>query len=439
MSHLVRMLGGAVVVSVMLSMTGGPAVAKPPAKPGAPTDLKVVETTKSGSTFAVKATWSAGTNATKYAVRLTSAGEILDSATVTTLSWTGHTTRLEGTPVQVSVTSYNGRRRGGTATTSYKLPDVTAPTASYAVTQDPAPRGPNVTVAVSSLADNVTPTAGISQVIDWDDPTSPAPVTWNPGQATISHTYPDAPGRYEAKVTLEDQAHNKRTYQLVIVVNDGIQPTGSFALATGSAWAGWTKVSLKQTDIGDNLSPDDKIRREISWGDGTQTVSYGTTPTHVYANPGPYSPTVVLTDEAGNSSAALETSTVTVKADTVKPVLRLTPPRTRKAYVASWRTLKGRAGDAQTGVRNVVLKAIEKRGKVWYAYKANTRSWVKAKSKSAAWKRAVAANVRPTTAKTWSVKLAHLQKGRLLYKARAYDNRANASVWVSKRARLTKR
>ena len=432
-----RVLGGAVFVSVILSITASPALAKPPAKPSAPTDL-VLSASRSGSTVAVKATWVAGTNATKYAVKLKSGGVTLDSATVSTLTWTGHTTRPDdGSTVTISVTSYNGRRRGGTATRSLVLPDMTAPTASYDVTHDPAPDGPTVTVAVSSLADNLTPTADISQVIDWGDGTTPEP--WASSQATISHTYPDTEARYEAQVTLADQSTNNRVYPLVIVVKDRTEPTGSFALITPSAWAGWTNVRLAQAAIQDNLSPADKITRVISWGDGAQTIwTQGTTPTHVYGAPGSYSPTVTLTDEAGNSSEPLATSTVVVKADEARPTIRLTPPRTRKAHVASWRTLKGRAADAQTGVRNVVLKAIEKRGKVWYAYKANTRSWVKAKSKSAAWKRTVAASVRPTRG-NWSVKLSNLRKGRLLYKARAFDNRANASFWVSKRARLTMR
>jgi hypothetical protein len=425
------MLGGAVVASVILSITAVPAVAKPPAKPSAPTDL-ALSATKSGSTFAVRVSWAAGTNATKYAVRLSSGGATLDSGTVSRLNWTGHTTRPDGSTVKVSVTSYNGRRRGGTATRSMVLPDLTAPTASYTLSQN----GPNVTVAVSSLADNTTPTAEILLGIDWGHGT---PELWDHSQP-MSHLYPDAPGRYEARVTVEDQADNKRVYPEIIVVNDGIQPEGDFALVNSSAWARWTKVRLKQTRIYDNLSPNDKIKRVITWGDGAQTTwKQGTTPAHVYAAPGSYSPTVTLTDEAGNPSAALETSTVVVKADNARPTIRLTPPRTRKARVASWRTLKGRAVDAQTGVRNVVLKTIEKRGNVWYAYKANTRSWVKAKSKSAAWKRTVAASVRPTTAGNWSVKVPKLRKGRLLYKVRAYDNRANASGWVSKKARLTKR
>jgi hypothetical protein len=129
---------------------------------------------------------------------------------------------------------------------------------------------------------------------------------------------------------------------------------------------------------------------------------------------------------------------VTVTTDTVKPTIRLTPPRTRKAYVSSWRTLTGRASDGQTGVRNVALQAIEKRGAAWYGYKASTRKWVKAASKAAAWRTSVAASVKPVSGK-WSVRLAGLTKGTLIYRARAFDNRANVSAWASKKAVLTKR
>ncbi|MDQ4055377.1 MAG: hypothetical protein M3237_22170 [Actinomycetota bacterium] len=419
------------VISLMLSTTAGPAVAKPPAKPSAPTDL-ALSASKSGSTFNVKVSWRAGTNATKYVVRLSRAGVTLDSATVSALTWTGHTTVPDGSTVRASVTSYNGRRRGGTATRSFVLPDLTAPVASYTVTQN----GPEVRVAVSSVDDNITRDADIVVGIDWGHGT---PEQWDHSQP-MSHLYPDVEARYEARITVEDEAHNQRIYPLGIVVNDGIKPTGEFALVNSSAWAGWTKVSLKQIRIDDNLSPDDKITRVIRWGDGATTIwEQGTTPNHVYHGPGFFSPTLTLIDEAGNLSSALPTSTVKVMVDSARPTIRLTPPRKRKSSVASWRTLKGRAVDAQTGVRTVQLTAIEKRGTRWYAYKANTRSWVKARSKSAAWKRAVAASVRPTTAGNWSVRVSGLRKGRLIYQARAFDNRANASVRVSKRAALTKR
>ena len=437
MSRYFRMLGGALFVTAILSIATPPAMAGRPDRPGAPTNL-VLSATKSGGTFAVKATWGAGTKATKYAVRLSSAGVTLDSATVTALTWTGNTTRPDGSTVKVSVTSYNGRRRGETASRSLVLPDLTAPTASYAVTHDPAPDGPNVTVAVNSLTDNLTPTAEISQVIDWGDGGTPEP--WASSLSSISHPYPLGEGRYEAQVTVTDQAANQRVYPLIIVVEDHTAPTGAYALATPTAWARWTKVHLAQAALADNLSPADKIARVISWGDGAQTIWMpGTTPAHVYAASGAYSPTVTLTDEAGNSSPPLATSTVQVTADTARPTIRLTPPTTGNRHVASWRTLKGRAADAQTGVRNVALQAIQKRGTTWYAYRAGTHSWVKAATRAAAWTKATAASVRPSATGTWAVKLAHLCKGRLLYKARAYDNVANASGSVSKKALLTKR
>src|SRR4029453_1832284 len=100
MSRTFRGLGGAALV-VALATTATPALAKPPTRPGAPSNL-AVSSTKSGSVFDVHATWSAATNATRYNVRLSSAGVTLDSSFVTTLSWTGHTTKPDGAAVVVT-------------------------------------------------------------------------------------------------------------------------------------------------------------------------------------------------------------------------------------------------------------------------------------------------------------------------------------------------
>ncbi len=425
-------------LSVGLALTATPAIAKPPVKAGAVTNL-VLSATKTGGTYNVGSTWSAGTNATKYVVRLSKSGVTLDSATVTGLSWTGHTSEAAGSLVTVTVTSYNGTRKGGVRSANLTLPDLTAPTASYVVTHDPAPSGPNVTVTVTGLSDNVTPVASIVQTIDWGDGTPVEP--WNTSNAAIVHAYPDAEARYVAGVTLADQAGNQRSYPLVVVVQDVMAPTGSFALSTPTAWAKWTPVGIDQAAINDNLSPDDQIARVINWGDGAQSVwAQGTNPTHVYATAGSYSPTVVLTDEAGNSSSGFGTSTVVVAADTMKPVIKLTPPKFRKARVASWRVLTGRASDAQTGMRNVALKAIEKRGASWFSYQPATRTWVKSgATKARAWRKATVVKVNVASAGTWAVRLPRLTKGTLIYRARAVDNRSNASAWVAKRAVLTRR
>lgn len=425
------------LVTLALTATTGTAAAKPPTKPGAPGDL-TLNAGKDGATYAVSGTWTAGANATRYVVRLTAGAVTLDSSSVTTLSWTAHTTSPDGTTVTMTVISYNGNRKGGQVTKNLVLPDLTAPSASYSVTHDPEPNGPNVTVTAVTLSDNTTLRTNLEQTIDWGDGSTPAP--WDPDTNTISHPYADVEERYEAAVTVTDEAGNTGTFPLVVVVNDVTAPTGAFALDAGTAWASWTKVGVSQAAISDNQSPDDKIARVINWGDGAQTVwAPGTSPTHVYAAGGSYSPTVVLTDEAGNESVALDTSTVVVTVDSTGPVVRLTPPRTKTRSVTSWRTLKGKSTDAGVGVKSVVLKAVQKRATGWYAYNGATKRWAKAASKARAWKKTTSVSVKPSLTGTWAGKLARLTKGTLYYKARGFDNVNNASGWKSKRAVLTRR
>ncbi len=433
----VRAKGFSLLLVSGLLLVGVPAEAKPPAKPGAVTNL-ALSATKSGSTYAVKATWSAGSNATSYAVRLTKAGVTLDSATVSTLTWTGHSASLsDGNTVSVSVTSVNGNRKSQARTASLVLPDLTAPVASYSVAHTPVNVGHDVTVTSSGLSDNMTPTASIEQTINWGDGTLPEP--WTPTVTSINHSYPDLEARYEATVTLKDLAGNTRVHPVVIVVKDTAAPTGSFALGVPKAWAGWTKVSLELAALHDNLSPNDKIARVVSWGDGAQTVwTEGSSPTHVYAAAGSYSPTVQLTDEAGNVSDPVATSTVVVSNDTVAPTLRVKTSRPKRS-VRGWRTVKGTATDAGVGVRSVSVRAVEKRTTGWYAYKASTRRWVKAGSKAGAWRKATDVSLRPASTGVWTVKLARLTKGTLLVRSRATDNRGNATGWLQRRAVLTQR
>lgn len=428
-----RLMAAALVLPIM--GVAAPAVAKPPVKAGTPTNL-TLSVTHPDENFAVAGTWGAATNATRYAVSLTNqAGTVLASASVTATSWTAATNAPDGSSVTMHVTAYNGTRKGGTASNSVLLPDVTAPTAAYAVSHVPERVGADVTVTSSQLSDNLTPVGSIVQTIDWGDGT--APQAWNPLTPSINHVYPDQERRYEAFVTLKDQAQNTRTYPLVIVVNDVASPIGTFAVGSTYAWAQWTKVALSESGVADNLTPGSKVTRVVSWGDGQQDSWTGSgAPTHVYAAAGTYQPTVTLTDEAGNASPALPAQSVVVRADTGNPTVKLTPPSRRKAAVRSWRTLKGTAADAETGVRNVTVVAIQKRATGWFAYRATANKWVKAASKGKAWGKAVAASV--PTAGPWSVRLVALRKGKLLYKARAFDNVGNASALASKRAILTK-
>ena len=130
---------------------------------------------------------------------------------------------------------------------------------------------------------------------------------------------------------------------------------------------------------------------------------------------------------------------VTVTTDTVKPVVRLTLPRRRLAYVATWKTLKGMATDtAGTGVVRVEVRAVQKRGTAWYAFKPTTRTWVKTASKARAFAKAGVRKVVPTATGSWAAALPRLRKGTLVYKVVAVDLAANRSATVTRRQRLTR-
>jgi hypothetical protein len=107
--------------------------------------------------------------------------------------------------------------------------------------------------------------------------------------------------------------------------------------------------------------------------------------------------------------------------------------------VKAWKTLHGKATDAGTGVKSVSVKAVEKRGRTWYAYNAATTTWVKAATKAKALAKTKAIVSTPNARHRWSAKLVGLRKGTLIVKVRATDHVKNRSVVLSRKASLTAR
>ncbi len=434
-----RAAGAFVTAVTALALVAGvsdSAQAKPPVKPGNVTGLSITSMTQEDATYTVEAGWNTATNATSYLVTLTNiTGTVLDQERVTDPSFVGTTTQAAGAKVTVSVTPFNVKRRGRTTATSAFLPDFTAPVATYTVSPDSSPDG-NVTVTQTSVSDNLSTPAQLTQSIDWGDgsPNSTGPGT----QTTFPHAYPTTPAVHHPVVTLTDGAGNDVTYTLAAAVNDLSAPTGTFAVSPATGYARWTTVTVTQQAIGDNLSAEADIARSVDWGDGpAEPWTTGTTLTHTYDAAGTYDPTVTLTDEANNASAPLATSAVTVTADTVKPVVRLRLPTTNKQSVSKWTTLRGRATDAQTGVRNVRVKVVEKRHGTWYAYRADTGRWATAASQRGAWKKATLSTVTPN-GRRWSVPVKRLRVGLLVYRAAARDNVGNSSAWRTHQQLLTR-
>jgi hypothetical protein len=177
----------------------------------------------------------------------------------------------------------------------------------------------------------------------------------------------------------------------------------------------------------------------VDWGDGTGTVAWttGTTTTHVFKTAGRFTPSVTLTDTAGNQRT-VSTSTVSVTGtsstvtppggarDKAAPSVWLLAPSNRSA-VSGWRILRGKASDGSgSGVRYVTVKVIEKRGSSWFAYRTSTHSWVRATSKAAALRRASAARISLSSAR-FHERLYGLRKGLLEVRFKATDRAGNTS------------
>jgi 5'-nucleotidase len=392
--------------------------------------------------YDVTASWNVTPAATSYRVSLESSRTVLAKGTVpqptgaTTASWTGHVAMPSGTKVTVRVAAVAGRRPGRTASYTLVLPDRTAPVGSYRV--DVTDK--TAVLTELSVSDDVTASAAVGRSVDWGDGTSPVP--FSAGQQP-AHTYPGV-GLWHPTVTLTDTAvpANTASYRVgTVVIGDDQAPTGSFSAAPGTAWATLTTVRLTQVDLsdGDFSAPAD-IARTVAWGDGTEVPwpAGTTTLTHRYAAKGDFVPVVHLIDEAGNA-ADVGSSTVVVTADATAPRVTISRPK-RARSVSSWTTVRGTARDrAGTGVRAVKVRVVEKRGTVWYAYRAPSRTWARGgATKAAALHRAQPA-LAARSGYRWTSSVRGLRAGTLVVTVRAVDRVGNASRALAVRQSLRSR
>ena len=423
----------AALLTLLTAFAGQSAQARPPSKPGKVSGLAMV-VTKPAAAYRLATSWSAGAKATSYQVRITNAaGTVLDHDTVTAPAWLAVVTAPATSTVRLTVVPVNGSRKGRSSTLSKTLPDLTGPTGTFRVSR----AGNDATVTQVALADDVSPASGIVRVIDWADGTAPQP--WVSGN-TIMHTYPGL-GLWRPRVTLTDEHSNTSVLQLAaVVIGDSTAPTGTFSAGPASAWATLTAVKVSQLAIHDDFSPDPYIVRTVAWGDGTTSRwATGTVLQHVYTGAGTFTPSVSLVDDAGNS-ARVPAEQVVVRRDATAPRVRLLLPRTNRASARSWRTLKGRATDAGTGVGLVRVRAIEKRGSTWYAYRPGTGHWVRAGAlRGRAWARAGSMKAVPRSTGVWRVGLRGLTRGTLVYRVTARDRVGNVSRAVVHSQKLTRR
>jgi hypothetical protein len=432
--HLRRFAAPALALAGLLLAvsTAGPALAKPPVRPGPVTGLTMT-LTKPADNFQVDAAWNAATNATTYVVALTNAanGAPLAGNTVGTTTWSASVNLAGVTQVRLTVTPMN-QRSGPAATITQDVPDLNAPNGTYTTSWVDR----TGTITQTSLTDD-GPLGQITRTVNWGDGT---PFELWTGGTTISHLYA-ADGLYRPVVILTDAVGNSRTVVVpAIVPGDKTAPTGTFTTGPANVWAGVTTVNLTQTALSDDFSPASYVLRWINWGDGTPVQAWSSTisATHVYAAAGGYKPVVLLRDEAGNTGQVAAPA-VDVAADTVGPVVKLTLPKKAVAdEVGSWKRVLGTATDVKgSGVAGASVVAIEKRGTGWYFYKATSKTWLKAATKAKAWKRAKAAVAKVDAKGAWVARLSGLKKGTLFIKATATDLAGNVSKPVPHKAVLT--
>lgn len=410
----------AALAAASLALGVSPGHAAPKGKIG-PVQNLTVEITKP-SAYKLTANWDALERATSYRVSLSSGGSVLASDKMTQTSWVVNPPVTAGRTVTVKVVPLNQNRPGKPASVNKVVPDLTAPTGTYSVSLDVR----TATVTETDLTDDLSLDAVIDREIDWDDNGS-GWQAWDTG-TTSAHTYQPGKAAYHPRVRLTDEAGNPEVLLLdAVAIDDTEAPEGTFTASSGSAWAKYTKVTVTQVgELSDDVSAAANITRVVDWKDGTTSPwTEGTTPQHVYATAGNYTPIVRLTDESGKT-ANVSTSEIGVQADSVAPRASLTKPA-KVSSVRAWKRLKGKAKDvAGTGVRNVTVRIVEKRNGRWFAYRATSRTWVKASSKAAALRNAKAAKVAPVDG-IWRYSVRRLSKGAIVVQVRGTDNVGNRS------------
>ena len=220
-----RLVTAATVVGAIL-LTGAPAQAAPPVKPGPVTNLAATASKPAG--YQVDSTWDAASDTTNYQVSLSLGGTVVSSYSTTGTTWSATTSAGAGQTVVVTVTPYNGKRKGTATSVSLLLPDLTAPTGAFSV----AATDMMATITQDELSDDATATNEILRDIDWGD--GGGWQVWSTG-TTANHTYAGL-GRYIPQVRLTDVSGNSVVLTLAaVVVGDTTAPTGVFTAGPATA------------------------------------------------------------------------------------------------------------------------------------------------------------------------------------------------------------
>lgn len=107
--------------------------------------------------------------------------------------------------------------------------------------------------------------------------------------------------------------------------------------------------------------------------------------------------------------------------------------------IAGWSTLRGRLDDGEgVGEQAAAVKVVQLRRGAWYGYRSATGTWVKAATRTKAL-RAASGTAQPTATHTWSLPVKGLRTGTLVVRYRGLDLLGNATPWLVREQRLTRR
>jgi hypothetical protein len=253
----------------------------------------------------------------------------------------------------------------------------TAPTATYALDSTAVWAGQRVTLTESAFADDSTPSENVTRTISWGDGSPEVRAT---GSGPWSHTFTGT-GSDHVTVTLDDNtgvgtSSGPGTFAGGSTV--GVTtPPGSFAWQPSTIYT-YPGYQAEGTLVGSGL-PANADQNWLRWGDGETTLlnrtTYGGSHAAHWFPTGSHNPQVTMQNEQGKATAR-STSSLLVAPDTTPPWAAVTIPAS-PTKAASWKVVRGTAGDSQSGADFVSMQIWIYNAKADYYYDFDSRKFVK--------------------------------------------------------------
>ncbi|MBL7254750.1 PKD domain-containing protein [Paractinoplanes lichenicola] len=239
-------------------------------------------------------------------------------------------------------------------TTPPPAADTKAPSGAFSLNRWSIWTGQSVTITIVGVADNVSAGPQITRVVTWGDGTTQ---TLHHTAKNVSHTY-KSNGKKPITLTLTDAAGNKKVAKSVGPTVSS--PALKYKLNKSSVWAG-EKFVWEITSV-----PAGTKKISVAWGDGRSSILpikkqkvtryYFATPGNAPVPPGVKQLKAYLVNGYG-AATPINVGKVTLKRDTSRPVLRVTPP-SKANKASSWKAVKGTATDTGSGVKEIAIVAM---------------------------------------------------------------------------------